>query len=367
MNSAQQFRGLFYAGHEKSSINMSISTHGVVEFEDKKGKKIDISLRNTTLDLIGDPEITLQLSWNDAEINYSLLCSDPEIFDRLLAINFPAEIQGQLAELQKKQQQKMTSEKYRVPLYMTYIVAFFFSTYFIYSYSVPIVTNLIPYEWEKKIGSFAFENYQTGKELIKNVKVNSAMDLIIKRIDEFDNSQMSYEVIVIDAEMINAFAFPGGFVVVTSGLISNSENPEEIAAVLAHELTHVLQRHGMRKLVRQAGLGILISIVFGDVSALSQLMELSSHLDSLSFDRSQERQADEGGLKIMQAAGISPGHLASFFKKIKELDSATGDIPEIFRTHPLTDDRINRVAAADEPKQVFEFDLDWEKVKKGVE
>lgn len=96
-------------------------------------------------------------------------------------------------------------------------------------------------------------------------------------------------------------------------------------------------------------------------------MELSSHLDSLSFDSSKERQADEGGLKIMQAAGISPGHLDSFFKKIKELDSATGDIPEIFRTYPLTDDRINRVAAADEPKQVFEFDLDWEKVKKGVE
>jgi Zn-dependent protease with chaperone function len=368
MSLAQQFRGLFYAGHEKSSVHFTISAHGVVEFEDNSGSKVDISLLNTKLDLIGDPETTLQISWSDySKKNCLLLCHDSSLFDRLLTINHLPEMQEHLHALQKKQQQKFTSEKYRVPLYMTYITAFFFSTYFMYSFAVPIVTNLIPYEWEKKIGSFAFENFQTGKTVVENSEVNAAMDAIIKRIDEFDDSEIVYEVIVIDAEMVNAFALPGGYVVVTSGLISNSDKPEEVAGVLSHELTHVLERHGMRKLVRQAGLGILIGIVFGDVSALSQLIELSSQLDGLSFDRSQERDADDGGIKIMQAAGISPRHLSSFFKKIRELDSASGDIPEIFRTHPLTDDRIERVSAADEPEQIFEFDLDWQKVKQGVE
>ncbi len=68
----------------------------------------------------------------------------------------------------------------------------------------------------------------------------------------------------------------------------------------------------------------------------------------------------------MQAAGISPQYLATFFEKIKDIDSVTGNIPEVFRTHPLTDDRIERVADAAEPEQVFEFDIDWEKVKGSV-
>jgi len=367
MKSSQPFKGVYYVDHEKSSIDITVSTQGIIEFENDNGEKTDIPLAKSTLNLIGDPETTLQMSWqDDSGKSCFLLCHDTTIFDDLLAINHAPEIQTRLQALQKKQSKQVKSEKYRVPLYMGYIATFFLSTYFLYSYSVPVIANLIPYEWEKQIGSFAFENYQTGKTVIKNSKVNSAMEKIVNRIDKFDEANIKYEVIVIDAEMVNAFAFPGGFVVVTSGLIIHSEKPEEVAAVLSHELTHVLERHGMRKLVRQAGLGLLIGIVFGDISALSQLMDLSSQLDSLSFDRTQERHADDGGIKIMQAAGLSPKHLAAFFKTIKELDSVSGDIPELLRTHPLTDDRIKRVAAAKEPKKIFEFDLEWDKVKKGV-
>lgn len=368
MNSNTLYKGLFYAGHEKSSVIFTVSVHGVIEFTDGSGRQKDVFLSKASLNLIGDPETTLQISWQESSaVNHSLLCHEPTLFDSLLSLKLMPDLQQQLQELQRMQQQQANNEKRQVPLYMAYIVAFFVSSYFLYSYSVPVITQMIPYKWEKKIGSFAFENYQTGKSLIKNVKVSAAMNSIVKRIDEFDEAELSYEVIVIDAEMVNAFAFPGGYIVVTSGLIRNSEKPEEVAAVLAHELTHVLERHGMRKLVRQAGLGLLIGIVFGDVSALSQLMELSSHLDSLSFDRSQENDADDGGIRILQAAGISPQHLAAFFNKIKALDSMTGDIPEIFRTHPLTDERIKRVAAAKEPKQIFKFEIDWKGVKDAVE
>ena len=364
MNSGQQFNGLYYAGHDKSSIHFTVSSHGFIEFGEGRES---IALSKTTLDLIGDPETTLQMRWNEnTEVNYSLVCHDPELIDCLLTTNLMPDIKEQLHELRQKQQKKAKSEKYRVPFYMTCIVAFFFSTYFMYSLAVPVITEVIPYEWEKEIGSFAFENYQTGKSVIENPVVNGAMDTIVKRIDEFDGSDISYEVIIIDAEMLNAFAFPGGYVVVTSGLINSADKPEEVAAVLAHELTHVLERHGMRKLVRQAGLGIFLSIVLGDASALSQLLDLSSQLESLSFDRSQEQDADDGGIKILQAAGISPQYLATFFEKIKDIDSVTGNIPEVFRTHPLTDDRIERVADAAEPEQVFEFDIDWEKVKGSV-
>jgi len=306
------------------------------------------------------------MCWTESAVNHSLLCHDPALLDRLLKTNLSASTRDQLFVLQKKQHKQFKNEKQRVPLYLTIIATIFFGTYIIFSNSVPFVTDLVPYQWEKEIGSFAFENYQTGKKIVNSPQVKEAINAIIHRIDQFDDAEMTYQVVIVDAKMINAFAFPGGFVVITSGLINNAENPEEVAGVLAHELTHVLQRHSMRKLVRQAGLGVLIGIVLGDVSALSQLIELSSQLDKLSFDRSQERHADDGAIKIMQAAGISPQHFVSFFKKIKQVDTIAGDIPEIFRTHPLTDDRIERVSAASEPNDIFKFDMDWNKVKLGL-
>ena len=363
MASAKQFKGQCYAGYQKFDIHFSVSTHGYIELEYDNGQKLEIPLQQTVLELMGDPETTLQISWTETSGLHVLQSRDPALFDSLLRVNLPASIQAQVLGLQKKQQQLLKSERQRVPVYLSLITAFLFGSYFLLSQSVSFVTELIPYEWEQKIGSFAFENYLLGKRKIEHPEVDFAMNSIIERIDQFDGAEMTYQLAVIDEDMINAFAFPGGFVVVTSGLISHAENPEQVAAVLSHELTHVLERHSMRKLVRQAGLGILIGTVFGDASALSQLIELSSQLDSLSFDRSQERHADDGAIKIMQAAGLSPQHLAAFFNTIKQQDSIAGDIPEIFRTHPLTDERIERVTTADEPELLFTYDLDWHKVK----
>jgi Zn-dependent protease with chaperone function len=367
MSSTIQFNGLYYAGHKKFSVFFSVSNHGIIEFEYDNGNKLDISLQKSALKLIGDPEATLQISWTDSNVNHALLSHDLTLMDRLTTLNLSPSIQTQLLGLQKKQQQQLKSEKKRVPVYMAVICAFFFGSYFLISHSSSFVADMIPYEWEQKIGSFAFENYLLGKQNIDNPNVKSAIKTIIDRIDQFDDSEITYEVAVIDAEMVNAFAFPGGFVVVTSGLINNADNPEQVAGVLSHELTHVIERHGMRKLARQAGLGILIGIVLGDTSALSQLVELSSQLDSLSFDRDQERLADEGAIKIMQAAGLSPQNFVAFFKTLQQLDSVAGDIPEIFRTHPLTDERMERVAAAKEPKQLFSFKLNWERVKQDLQ
>jgi len=363
MSSSTQFKGLYYAGHEKFSVHFSVSSHGLIEFEYDKANKLDIALQKTTLELIGDPETTLQISWTDNNTNHALLSHDLTLMDRLKTLNLSPSMQAQLLDLQKKQQQQHKSEKNRVPVYMAIIAGFFFGSYFLISQSSSFIADMIPYEWEQKIGSFAFENYLLGKQNIDNSKVESAIKTIVDRIDQFDDSEIAYEVAVIDADMVNAFAFPGGFVVVTSGLINNADNPEQVAGVLSHELTHVIERHGLRKLVRQAGLGILIGIVLGDASALSQLIELSSHLDSLSFDREQERHADDGAIKIMLAAGISPQHFVTFFKTLKQQDSVAGDVPEIFSTHPLTDERIERVSAAKKPDKKFTFDLDWNGVK----
>lgn len=366
MISDTDFGGLYYAGREKFSVRFSVSRHATLEFEAGEHGRLDIALQKTALELLGDPQTTLQMSWSEPSARHALLCQEPALFDKLLTLNLPQPTLAQIRALQIKQRRGLKGEKHRVQLYLGMIAAFFIGGYFSLHYSAPLIADLIPYEWEQKIGAFAFEQYQLGKKTITDKPVNDAVNSIVQRIDRFDDAEIDYKLAVVDADMINAFAFPGGYVVVTTGLITHSDNPEQLAGVLAHELTHVLQRHSMRKLVRQAGMGVLIGIVFGDVSALSQLIELSSQLDSLSFDRSQESSADDGAIKIMTAAGLSPKHLAAFFEKIQTADTLTGNIPELFQTHPLTDERIKRVAAATDPEQTFTFDMDWDKVKQGL-
>jgi Zn-dependent protease with chaperone function len=363
MNSTAQFQALYYSGQEKYSVRFRVSSHARIEVECENAKIPDITLQNKILKLIGDPETTLQISWEEDSVNHALLCNDPALISFLLTTHLTSDVKTQLLTLQKKQQQQLHREKKRVPLYLAVVFSFFVAGYFLINHSSPIITDLIPYEWEQKIGSYAFENYLLGKQKINNTNVASAIKAIVNRIDQFDDAEIAYEIAVIDADMVNAFAFPGGFIIVTTGLINSSDQPEQVAGVLAHELTHVIERHGMRKLVRQAGLGLLIGIVLGDSSALSHLIELSSQLDSLAFDRDQELQADNGAIKILQAAGISPQHFVTFFKKIKQLNSVAGDIPEILSTHPLTDKRIERVAAAQEPQYKFTFDFNWDRVK----
>jgi beta-barrel assembly-enhancing protease len=366
MISETHFNGLYFAGRDKLSVRFSVSRHGVFEFEAGEKGKLDVPLQRTALDLIGDPKTTLQISWPEENGQHALLCQEPALLDILLTLNLPPPMSEQVAALKRQQQQTLKGEKHRVPVYLGLIAAFFIGGYFTLHFSSPLIADLIPYQWEQKIGAFELENYQIGKKTITDKEVNDAVNTIVKRIDQFDNAEIVYHVTVVDADRVNAFAFPGGYVVVTTGLIEHSDNPEQVAGVLAHELTHVIERHGMRKLVRQAGLGVLIGIVFGDVSALSQLIELSSQLDSLSYDRNQERSADDGAIKILTAACLSPKHLAAFFEKIQKADSITGNIPELFQTHPLTDERIKRVAKAAEPEQTFKFEMDWNQAKQKV-
>lgn len=364
MSLQTRFDGVYYRGREKSSVQFSLSRLCRIELFLPDSANLEISLHNVEYHLIGDPQTTLQIGWQENGERHALLCQTPELLAGLLTLNLHPDTLDQLKTLQKQQQQRLAREKHRVPVYLSLIAGFFLGGFLVLHFSAPLIAGRIPYEWERKIGGFAFENYQTGKKIIENPPTKEAINTIVQRIDQFDDAKIDYQVAIVDADMINAFAFPGGYIVVTTGLIKNSDNPEQVAAVLAHELTHVIERHGMRKIVRQAGIGVLVGIVFGDTTALSQLIDAGAKLEGLSFDRGQERNADEGAIKIMLAAGISPKNLAGFFEKIKQTDHISGNIPAIFQTHPLNAERIKYVSEAPEPDQPHKFDLDWEKVKR---
>ncbi|UJR82337.1 M48 family metallopeptidase [Sandaracinus amylolyticus] len=161
-------------------------------------------------------------------------------------------------------------------------------------------------------------------------------------------------------EQVNAFALPGGRVVVLTGLLCTARSSDEVAGVLAHEIAHVTRRHGLRNLAHRAGIGLAISLWLGDVEGWTALAADAATLASQSgYSRAQESEADADAVRTMIAAGLDPAALAAFFATMERPDDAAA--LRWMSTHPDTAERIAQVQAlarAERPTRVpLEHDL----------
>lgn len=157
----------------------------------------------------------------------------------------------------------------------------------------------------------------------------------------------------------NALALAGGQVMVTSGLLETLESPDELAAVIAHELGHVKARDGMVALYRNAGLGILLELITGGSGLAQQAILLGGQVTELSYTRRQEARADETAVAMLRGAGLDPAALARAFERLKAFsdfearDETKGRpsaleqfrVPEWLKSHPDLEGRITRARA----------------------
>jgi predicted Zn-dependent protease len=157
------------------------------------------------------------------------------------------------------------------------------------------------------------------------------------------NSPFQFRFRVVDDPSVNAFALPGGFVTVNMGLLQSAESGEEVAAVIGHELAHVVQRHGTRRVLRQLGGMAALSIVFGGTD-LEVPATLLGGLANTAYDRDQETEADELGQEALIAAGVSPIGMVHFFERMAK-DAALAP-PQFLSTHPDPGNRAQRAQAA---------------------
>lgn len=139
----------------------------------------------------------------------------------------------------------------------------------------------------------------------------------------------------------NAFALPSGTVVVTDALVSLARNDEELAAILAHEIGHVVHRHGLRHVIRNSLLSVLIIWITGDASGASTFIaSLPALLINLQYSRDFEREADEYSLQYLLAHGISPRHFICIMQRLEAKDGDAGNAPAFLSTHPAAGERL---------------------------
>ena len=199
--------------------------------------------------------------------------------------------------------------------------------------------------WGAQIAQQVMKSSKIVHDPVIEEYVNRVGQNIVKNSD----AKVPFTIRVIDSDEVNAFALPGGYFFVNSGLILAADNEAELAGVMAHEIAHVAAHHQAREMTRMhyADLGMVPLVMLTGYSAVGYgIYEASAFavpLTFLEFQRDFEEQADWLGVEYMYDAGYDPQQLIAFFEKIEELQKTKpGLIAKTFSTHPQTPARVER-------------------------
>ncbi len=155
----------------------------------------------------------------------------------------------------------------------------------------------------------------------------------------------SLRVVVVNSKAVNAFALPGGIVVLTKGLIEHAASPEEVAGVFVHEVGHIVYDHGLRRMYRSGATAVLAGLLIGDTSGGALLTGLGWLTLNLGYSRAAEREADRFAVARLNAANMDAAGFAAFFARLQKQSEKQGDdeMLELLSTHPPTTERIEAV------------------------
>ena len=212
--------------------------------------------------------------------------------------------------------------------------------------AVRVTAAVIPVSWERALGDWVLDDvleflalFDDGEaELCDAEAGTAALAALTGELAAASDSPYDFRVLVVDFGMTNAFALPGGAIVIFDGLIEFAETPEEVAGVLAHEMAHVIKRHGTEALLRGYGLELLIEALTGSAGG-GVAGGIGETLLGLSYSRDAEGEADRTGIQLLQDAGLRADGIGRFFERF---DAGPGDTPaalNLLSTHPSSESR----------------------------
>jgi len=205
--------------------------------------------------------------------------------------------------------------------------------------------NLYSLEKEIQLGKQLAQEVEQASKIIDDPIIAEYVNRVGQNLVRNSDAKVPFTIKVIDSDEVNAFALPGGYFFVNSGLILRADTEAELAGVMAHEIAHVAARHGTRQASRgEIANWLSLPLIFmGGWTgyAIRQGASLAIPLTFLTFSRGFEAEADRLGLQYMYATGYDPTAFVDFFEKIQALEKKRpGTIAKVFGTHPLTEERI---------------------------
>jgi len=213
-----------------------------------------------------------------------------------------------------------------------------------------LLASAIPPTWERMLGELVYTGIRSERKIIEDEELTKELtDLVAPLTEVVANSGYTLDFHIARDEDLNAFALPGGIIVVNTATILKAPRLDVLLGVLAHEISHVTLQHSTRQIITVFGLYFVVDFIFGNVfGTIAAVSQGATYLLQQGFSRESEREADEAGLELLQKARISPQGMVDFFVLIRDHYAAIDAGPlgaldgslNFLSTHPDTDSRI---------------------------
>ena len=212
----------------------------------------------------------------------------------------------------------------------------------LYFYFVPFIAekavSIIPEEYDNQVSGTFFNEYLESE--IVDVNKTKLLNDFGNELDLNNTKKLKFT--VVESSLVNAFALPDGNIVVFTGLLDELKNTNELVGLIGHEASHVNRRHSMKMLCRNLSGYLFISAVFNDVNGITAVIGDNIHnLQSMSYSRNFEKEADIDALNILKKNRIDPNGMLLLFERLENNSSI--EIPEFLSSHPVTSERSNYI------------------------
>jgi len=218
----------------------------------------------------------------------------------------------------------------------------------LYLWGIPTLASIaashIPVSWEERLGQAVVEQLAPQKKrCLDSGRAERIEEILTTLTSSLPASPYTFRVVVVNHSAVNAFAAPGGTLVIFQGLLEKTHTAEELAGVLAHEVQHVLHRHATQAMLQQVSMRLLLAALVGDARAMTYGLEGAQAMGMLRYSRRYEEEADEEGMKLLMASGVNSQGMITFFERIQEESEKSLKLPTYLSTHPEMKDRIQKL------------------------
>lgn len=326
---------------QAQSVSLKVEP-GCISF-DENGEVKTIALDEIEIEVGGHSEDRIKLY--DRASGVTLLCTNHALLDALEEADTTGNIRRQVSECKKK----VSSLPFLRKTYWLRVTAVLLMlgsiTYFAIDQVVDVAADKIDPGIEKELGKrFAkddkFETASAGAKRVDGIGK--------KLLKHLGKTPYDFHFYVSADKDINAFAMPGGYIVVNQGLLDKASSDDEIAGVMGHEIGHVVHRDTLRQALHGAGVLVCLGVVTGlggdYAEKVGEALSLGRYLETQNFSRGQEAKADVTGVDLSYSAGYKPEAMITFFERLQKEDTL-GDnkLLALISDHPMNADRIKSI------------------------
>jgi beta-barrel assembly-enhancing protease len=343
----------------------------VLRVVDSAGSSLDIALKDLSITQGGWRGDAITLVWKQEGQDWAITVDDPQTIANLTK-QLPASLVSSIEGWKK--QNRRSARWSKAALVIGTVVALLplvllVALFVMRDQIVDAVIARIPTSVDAQIGTRMYEDVAMSGKLVKDGPGVEALRVVSQRfVPHLPTQDFPFRFEVVNDASVNAYAAPGGLVVVHTGLLAKTASADQLAGVLGHEIVHVTRRHSLRQIIYKLGLSTAVRWLLGvPDSAADTIAGAAVNLSGLKFSRDQETDADAGGVDLLQKARLPAAGLHAFFKMLSENQ---GTVPALLSTHPADTDRLaalEKLVAARGSWNVEPLSIDWSAVRLDAE